>query len=62
MGLQSPVGGTYQETDVLREGGANPAHGSDRGPRGQPCTGSPLRFLLLTGKLFFTVLFSVTAE
>lgn len=53
MGLQSPVGRTYQETDLLREGGANPAHGSDRGLRGQPCSGSPAQVVFTDGKIRF---------
>lgn len=53
MGLQSPVGRTYQETDVLREGGANPAHGSDRGLRGQPCSDSPAQVVFTDRKIRF---------
>lgn len=53
MGLQSPLGGTHQETDVLREGGANPSHGSDRGLGGQPHPTSLTEFMSSNRKTNF---------
>lgn len=55
LGLQSPFGGTHQEADVLREGGANPSHGSDRGLRGQPHPTLLTEFMSSNRKTSFTV-------